>query len=60
VLTLPANKVVAIPVGTKKVKTAALLNGNVKLKFKQDEINIIIRLENTSAESLDTVAKLTF
>ena len=60
VLTLPADKTVTIPIGSKKIKTATLLDGNVKLKFKQDKTNVTINLDNASAESFDTVIKLTF
>ncbi|RZL20140.1 MAG: alpha-L-fucosidase [Pedobacter sp.] len=60
VLTLPAGKTITIPVGSNKIKNAVLLDGNVKLKFKQDKANVTINLENASAESLDTVIKLVF
>ena len=60
VLNLPADKTVTIPIGSKKIKTATLLDGNVKLKFKQDKTNVTINLDNASAESFDTVIKLTF
>ncbi|MFP5079907.1 alpha-L-fucosidase [Pedobacter sp. JCM 36344] len=60
VLTLPDNKTVTVPVGNKKVRSATLLDGNRKLKFKQDKGDLTINLETASAESLDTVVKLTF
>jgi len=60
VMTLPAGKTITIPVGSNKVKNALLLDGNVKLKFKQDKTNLTINLENASSESLDTVIKLVF
>lgn len=60
VLTLPVGKIITIPVGSLKVKTAVLLDGNVKLKFKQDKTNVTINLENASVESMDTVIKMVF
>lgn len=60
VLTLPDSKTVTVPVGNKKVRTVTLLDGNRKLKFKQDKGGLTIDLEAASAESLDTVVKLTF
>jgi alpha-L-fucosidase len=60
VLTLPVGKTITIPVGSLKVKTAVLLDGNVKLKFKQDKTDVTINLENASAESMDTVIKMVF
>lgn len=60
VMTLPIGKTITIPVGSNKVKNAFLLDGNVKLKFKQDKANVTINLENASAESMDTVIKLVF
>ncbi|MEJ7558866.1 MAG: alpha-L-fucosidase [Pedobacter sp.] len=60
ILSLPDNRSVTIPVGSKKVKSATLLDGGTKLKFKQDKTNVIINLADASAESLDTVVKLNF
>jgi alpha-L-fucosidase len=60
VLTLPESKIVTVPVGLRKVKSATLLDGGTKLKFKQNKTDVIVNLGNASAESLDTVVKLTF
>lgn len=60
VLTLPENKVVIVPTGKKRVKTATLLDGQVKLKFKQDKSGVVLYLENAPQASLDNVVKLSF
>jgi alpha-L-fucosidase len=60
ILTLPESKIVTIPIGLRKIKSATLLDGGTKLKFKQNKTDVIVNLENASAESLDTVIKLTF
>lgn len=60
VLTLPENKVVIVPTGKKRVRTATLLDGQVKLKFKQDKSGVVLYLENAPQASLDNVVKLSF
>ncbi|MGY4385153.1 alpha-L-fucosidase [Pedobacter sp. UYP24] len=60
ILNLPENKTVTVPVGMKKVKAVTLLDGNRKLKYKQDKNGLTINLELTSVDGLDTVVKLTF
>jgi len=60
VMKMPADRKVTIPVGNKKLKHAELLDGNVKVSFKQHKGTVILFLEKAVPDSLDNVVKLKF
>lgn len=60
ILTMPKNRQVVMPTENKKIKGAVLLDGNEKVKFKQNKTEVTLFLDNAPSGSLDNVVKLSY
>ncbi|MES2827619.1 MAG: alpha-L-fucosidase [Bacteroidota bacterium] len=60
VLTAPEDKQIVLPVGNSKIKSATLLNGDVKLRYTQAKGNVTVYLDKVTASGLDDIVKLQF